>query len=150
MKKQLIRITESDLHQIIKESVKNIIKEGMLDNTFTNWIDIDLYDVDIPEEIDALGEDALPYETVDAEITFREEPYDKGDYYTPPSGGEIYIVDCNIDTDGKFAQILEPNIHKLFVKSVEDYIYNHEDEIINKLGLYDYEHEYDDTDNYKY
>ena len=28
MKKQVIRLTESDLHNVIKESVKNILKEN--------------------------------------------------------------------------------------------------------------------------
>ena len=32
MKKQVIRLTEGDLHRIIKESVNRIIKEGVFDN----------------------------------------------------------------------------------------------------------------------
>ena len=34
MKKQVIRLTESDLHKIIKESVKNILKEDFYDNMY--------------------------------------------------------------------------------------------------------------------
>jgi hypothetical protein len=36
MKKQMIRLTESELHQIIEESVKNIIKENMEQE---GWLD---------------------------------------------------------------------------------------------------------------
>lgn len=31
MKKQIIRLTESDLHRIVKESVKKVLKEGIND-----------------------------------------------------------------------------------------------------------------------
>ncbi len=39
--KQIIRLTESDLHKIIKESVKRILKE---DSTFDNHIAGNIYD----------------------------------------------------------------------------------------------------------
>ena len=50
MKKQVIRITESDLHKIIKESVKKIIKEWDRDinpddeEEFRRYMGYDEYD----------------------------------------------------------------------------------------------------------
>ena len=41
MNKRLIRLTESDLHRIVKESVKRILKE---DSTFDNHIAGNIYD----------------------------------------------------------------------------------------------------------
>ena len=38
MKKQIIKLTESDLHKIIRESVKKILKEDVLGN---NWHESD-------------------------------------------------------------------------------------------------------------
>ena len=35
--KKLIRLTEADLHRIVKESVNNVLNEGMWDNIKSGW-----------------------------------------------------------------------------------------------------------------
>lgn len=37
MRKQFIKLTENDLHKIIKESVKNILSEGVNNNNYTHF-----------------------------------------------------------------------------------------------------------------
>lgn len=66
MSKKLIRLTEGDLHRIIKESVKNILKETRLD-----------YDVDNFSGRNYINNqyDEYPYD----DETFLDSPYDKGE-----------------------------------------------------------------------
>ena len=64
--KKIVRLTESDLHRIIKESVNNILKETRLD-----------YDVDNFSGRNYINNqyDEYPYD----DETFLDSPYDKGE-----------------------------------------------------------------------
>ena len=48
MKKQIIRLTESDLHNIITESVNRILNESSSHSE--EYIMVDVYDVDFKDE----------------------------------------------------------------------------------------------------
>lgn len=128
-RKNIIRLTESELKTLISESVKNILKEsGVRKNNKSSDIsknfDVDLYDVEFsnPELDEYLSElENLP-ETVEVVLHFREVPYDKGDYYTPPSGGYAELEDYDIDSDGTFEKLLPPELYQHFIEDVSNYI----------------------------
>ena len=138
MKKNIIRLTESELRSMIKEAVTKIIKESSY-NSYD--VEVDMYyivDYCTPQ-LDDFFEEADCPETVSVELVYEIEPYDAGDYYTPPSGGDANIYDYRIDTDGKFKSILPPELYDSFIKSVESYLDNNLDEYREKI--------YDDYDD---
>ena len=138
MKKNIIRLTESELRSMIKEAVTKMITES---SESIYYADVDMYDVSnyCTPQLDDFFEEADCPETVSVELVYEIEPYDAGDYYTPPSGGDANIYDYRIDTDGKFKSILPPELYDSFIKSVESYLDNNLDEYREKI--------YDDYDD---
>lgn len=140
MKKNIIRLTESELKKLIRESVKSIIAEANGYNT--EYISVDLCYVDFDNEelgdfLDSLDETP---DQVSCELEYSIEEYDKGDYWTPPSGGYADIVDWSIDTDGVFKNILPPELYEIFIQSVSNYISNNTDAFAESI--------YDGYENY--
>ena len=148
MKKNIIRLTESELRSMIKEAVTKMITESSGD---IYYADVDMYDVSnyCTPQLDDFFEEADCPETVSVELVYEIEPYDAGDYYTPPSGGNANIYDYRIDTDGKFKSILPPELYDEFIqavkKCIEDNIYDYHEKIYNDYDNYepDYEDYYD-------
>lgn len=85
-KKQLIRLTESDLNKIIKESVKNILRENKYDFENQTW--------ELVEQVkECLGSDKL----CNLLISRLAGQIDwKGAYLTLK---EIYEIECNNNID---------------------------------------------------
>lgn len=150
MKKQLIRLTEGDLHKIINESVKKILNE-MGSNTTTSYATVDVGDI-----IDA-GNEVLCdwFETecpIDApnEISIKFEyeiiPYDGGDYYTPPEGGYAEIHNYEMDGDDTYKAIMPTEIYQLFVSEVNSYVDSNLERFEEKFyeDYENYEPDYDD------
>ena len=147
MKKQIIRLSESDLHKIIKESVNAILNEAKYSIDYTEYIEdeIELWEVDLSEELIEFLEDYDDkiYDTVSVKIEIDNEPYNSGNYWTPPSGG-VAFVDCEVDTDGRFKAILPDNLYSEFISTVYKYVdnnstrYEEEVESNNEWKGYDY------------
>jgi hypothetical protein len=77
MKKQLIRITESDLQNMVMETVNKLIKEGIEDHDFGP---IDKKPIEYPDdEDDEFYQDYL-----------QDPDVYKDDYYTDLSDGDLY------------------------------------------------------------
>lgn len=77
--KKIIRLTESDLHKIVKESVQRILKEGVPDPS-------DFLDQD-PFYANYFDEDGVEY---DFEGNPIEEPeFDPDEYYERHHGGKL-------------------------------------------------------------
>ena len=94
MKKQIIRITESDLHKIVKESVKKILKEYTGDSEEFGRYDIDADKYNMPDdEYDALQQQiADDYSDEEMRKDFDEMEADQyiGQEYYDPSDGDLY------------------------------------------------------------
>ena len=126
MKKQIIRLGESDLHKIIKESVKAILNETKYPSDYTILEDeIELWNITMSDKLIEFLEDYDDkiYDTVSVAIEIFNAPYDSGDYLTPPYGG-VDFNGCEIDTDGKFKAILPDNLYSEFKDAVYKYVYD--------------------------
>ena len=149
-RKNIIRLTESELKTLISESVKNILKESGIrkineSSGISKNFDVDLYYVEIsnPELDEYLSElETLP-ETVSVLMNFNEEPYDAGDYYTAPSGGYFELENYEIDTDGAFKRIIPQNLYQSFIQDVASYIDSHANEFESQMDSDDYESDFD-------
>ena len=142
MKKQIIRLTESDLHNIIKESVNRILNES--DSNSEEYIMVDVYDVDFKDEritdfLDDNQDKGLP--KVSVKLEYDIVPYDEGDYYTPPGGGYASIVSCEPDYNNQFKNIIPQELYQSFIEGIESHVYSHSDEYESQL--------YDDYINYE-
>lgn len=150
MKKQIIRLTESDLHEIIKESVNRILHESS--SYSEEYIMVDVYDVNFKDErvSDFLydnQDNELPQ--VSVKLEYDIEPYDGGDYYTPPSGGYANIVRCEPDEDNQFKNIIPQELYQSFIEGIESYVYSNSDEYESQLydSYNDYEPDYERYDD---
>lgn len=65
MNKKVIRLTESDLHRIVKESVNKVIKEGLWDGIEQNGYQIHDQFVDFIKDYYAKGDNQLAYQIED-------------------------------------------------------------------------------------
>jgi hypothetical protein len=145
-KQNIIRLTESELKDVITETVKsiltecnyssNLIKESM---TFSNDFELDSFLIKNDDLIEYLEDEGFP--NICVEMIFNVEPYYPGDYYNPPYGGEVSLINYEIDTDGTFRSIFPPDLYKAFLKEVSDYIKQ------NKEG-YESEIEINDVKDY--
>lgn len=132
--KKVIKLTESELKNIIKESVKKVLNETKhLHESFNDseYIkdEIELWELDLSEEVSDFLEDynGKEYDTVSVEVEVINEPYNSGDYWTPPSGG-VRFSDCKVDTDGKFKAILPDKLYDDFTSAVYDCVYSHSED----------------------
>ena len=145
--KQIIRITESELKNIIKESVKTILKEQSSikkiikeSSKETKIFDIDLFHIDFtnPELEEFFDENDIP-ESVSVGMRFDSNSYDSGDYYTPESGGYVTLTDYVVDYDGEFKKILPPELYKSFIHDVNTYIEKYSDDFEEDMSVGDYD-----------
>lgn len=136
--KNTIRLTESELKTLIKETVKKIIKESY--NSRTENYDIDLSGIySFSPEVDNFFENNKCPDTVSVDIDFQAEPYNPGDRWTPPSGGEWYISEIEIDTDGIFKKIMPNNVYQHFINDVNEHIMKNMRTFIENLDTEDYD-----------
>jgi hypothetical protein len=97
---------------------------------------------------DYLYENNITDDIVSVKVYVDNEPYDAGDYYTPPSGGASYSH-CEVDVDGKFKRILPDEIYSELVSAVEEYIDRHSDDYAEQVednNEWDPRDEYDPDD----
>ena len=135
MKKQIIRLTESDLHNIITESVNRILHESYSHSE--EYILIDVDDVNFKDErvSDFLYDNQdKEFPKVSVKLEYDIEPYDGGDYYTPPSGGYANIVRCEPDEDNQFKNIIPQELYQSFIEGIESYVYSHSEEYESQLN----------------
>lgn len=150
MKKNIIRLTESELKAFIKEAVHSIISEAS-NKSWDTYMSIDMGDIDYDDELadffDNLEE--CP-DTVEVGIDYEIIPYDRGDYYTPPSGGEAELTNYELDVYNTFEDILPEDLYQRFLGYVDKAFSNKIDDYL--MGIYDdyenyepdYERDYDD------
>lgn len=146
MKKNVIRLTESELKAFIKEAVHNIILEAS-NNRWNSYMSIDIDDIDCDDEelkefFDNLEE--CP-DSVEVGIDYKIIPYDGGDYNTPPSGGEAELTNYELDVYNTFKDILPEELYQRFLGCVDRAFSNQIDDYL--MGIYDdyenYEPEYE-------
>lgn len=142
-KKNIIHLTESELKTIIKEEILNIISERKIAYP-TTTVYIDLFNIDIEDEslceyLDNIDEDC-PNE-VAVTIEYEIIPYSPGDYWTPPEGGYADLIDCHIDSNNNFKNILPPELFEIFKQSVNEYLDKHGETYLEEI--------YDDYANYE-
>lgn len=131
MKKNVVRLTESELKAFIKEAVHNIISEAS-NNKWDSYMSIDLYDIDCDdEELGAFFENLEEYpDSVEVGIDYEIIPYNGGDYYTPPSGGGAELTNYELDVYNTFKEIMPEDLYqrflgyvdKAFSKKIDDYL----------------------------
>ena len=97
---------------------------------------VDVYDVDFKDErvsyfLDDNQDKELP--KVSVKLEYDIEPYDGGDYYTPPSGGNASIVSCEPDYDSQFKNIIPQELYQSFIEGIENYVYSHSEEYESQL-----------------
>jgi hypothetical protein len=145
MKKNIIRLTESELKAFIKEAVHNIISEAS-NNRWDSYMTIDIGDIDCDDELEEFFDnlEECP-DTVEVGIDYEIIPYDRGDYYTPPSGGEAELTDYELDVYNTFKDILPEDLYQRFLGYVDKAFSNQIDDYL--MGIYDdyenYEPEYE-------
>ncbi len=100
MKKQIIRLTEEDLHNIVNNTVKRVIREmqeGSLDyhvNNILNPIEVEDTIVtfkdnrDVDDEIYVKGKDGVDYRIQFTVNGVMSNPGSSGDYFNPPESPE--------------------------------------------------------------
>lgn len=141
----IIRLNENELFNLIKENVRKVLREYSYD---TAEMQIEVGDLDLPEELYELLEDNYEYVTV--KVEYEIEPYCSGDWDTPPSGGCAEIHNYTIDPYGDFKNIIPKNSYQLFIDEVEKAISRKWDDFC--IELYnDYENQeppYEDYRNY--
>lgn len=151
MKKNIIRLTESELKTMIKEAVTKIITESPFYRkppVQNDIIEVELMDLEFSNpKLDEFFEDAQCPETVSVRVEYTVEPIDHGDYWTPPSGGEVEIENMEVDYDGVFKGIIPADLYQSFVSEVQSYVNNNWDRYSENYEEYDYEP--DDYDEWR-
>lgn len=145
-RKNVIHLTESEFKHMITETVKKIF-ESYGNGERTERFDLNLADVDMFEnqELEEYFEDNNTPDTVYVSLTVYEEPYDSGDYFTPPSGGERSFENCEVDIDGKFKRLLPENLYHIFISEIVSYLESNYDEYMDKIPYDDWNYnEWDD------
>jgi hypothetical protein len=147
---KIVRLTESELKNIIMESVKNILREGASSRDYKTIV-LSIGDFDYENE--ALNEwisdnwDSLPTEDVEIGIDFTYVPEDKGDYWTPPSGGYIEVYDVTVTSDQTFEYIRqhlgEEAVNEI-ISTIKSYADHNAEELI-QYDNYDYGPDPDDV-----
>ena len=96
--------------------------------------EIELWEVGLSDEIiDFLeGYNGKEYETVSVKVEINNEPYDGGNYWTPPSGG-VSFNDCEVDTDNIFKKILPDKLYDDFTSAVYSFVYDNRDYYIEQV-----------------
>lgn len=131
--KNIIHLTESELKNIIKEHVQKVLIE------WRNYrgsvpVAIDLWKVDLEDAVaDYL--DSLNNSPGEVEIRIAYEiiPYERGDYWTPPSGGYADLEEITVDSNGAFENILPPDLYKSFEDSVHSYVSENIESYLEKI-----------------
>lgn len=143
MKNNVIRLTETEFKAIIKEALTTIIKES---SYHTTSIDVDFLDLDFENlQINDFFDEINYPESVSVEITYSIEPYDSSTNY----GGFVIIHNYTIDYTNEFNKIMPEGLYFDFKNSVENYLYNNEetikdkiyDDLINDESYYDFREE---------
>lgn len=133
-----VRLTESELKNMIIESVKKILKEARTSNeTKTIVLSIGDFYYENKELDEWIGDnwDNLPTEDVEITINFRYIPEDKGDYWTPPSGGYIELNDIEFN-DNPLMQYLKQELSTEFVQTIMATIESYVEENVDELVQY--------------
>lgn len=153
MKKNVIRLTETEFKKLIKESVKQTLNEinekKYLHESYNSYetlnIIVDLSEVDLNEIIsETLFENGINDNEVNVTLYFENTPNDRG-------GSGLLYVECDVDTDNKFKGVLSNELYDEFVEAVSNYVeYNSDDyaEIAQDEMYYNSYKEYD-PDDYK-
>jgi hypothetical protein len=141
MKKNIIRLTESELKAFIKEAVHSIISEAS-NKRWDSYMSIDMGDIECDDELDEFFDslEECPG-TVEVGIDYEIIPYDRGDYYTPPSGGEAELTNYELDVYNTFEDILPEDLYQRFLGYVDKAFSNQIDDYL--MGIYD------DYENYE-
>lgn len=126
MRKNTIRLTESELKTMIKEAVSKIITESPLyrkSPVQEGIIEVDLMYLEFSNpQLEEFFEDAKCPETVSVRVEYTVEPFNRGDYWTPPSGGEVEMENMEVDYDGVFKNIIPADLYQSFVSEVQSYV----------------------------
>lgn len=142
MKKNVVRLTESELKALIKEAVHNIISEAS-NNRWDGYMSIDIRDIDCDdEELEAFFENLEEYpDSVEVGIDYEIMPYNGGDYYTPPSGGGAELTNYELDVYNTFKEIMPEDLYQRFLGYVDKAFSNKIDDYLMRI--------YDDYENYE-
>lgn len=142
MKRNVIRLNESELKAFIKEAVHNIISEAS-NNNWDRYMSIDIGYIDYDDEeleefFDNIEE--CP-DSVEVGFDYDIDPYDPGDYWTPPSGGGAELTDYELDVDNAFKGIMPEELYQRFLGYVDKAFSNQIDDYLMEI--------YDDYENYE-
>lgn len=142
MKKNVVRLTESELKALIKEAVHNIISEAS-NNRWDSYMSIDIRDIDCDdEELGAFFDNLEEYpDSVEVGIDYEIIPYNGGDYYTPPSGGGAELTNYELDVYNTFKEIMPEDLYQRFLGYVDKAFSNKIDDYLMRI--------YDDYENYE-
>ena len=135
MSKKLIKLTESDLHRIIKESVNNVLKEydDDIDNYYGGGLPDGYFDDDDKPSIDDDFEGTAEWDKIDSKIGYLEDlDYEDVDKLLSPidsSLSKIYKVMNDAMHDLKFDGMKHEHIMKFMNRTYPGYTL-----LINKIG----------------
>lgn len=101
---------------------KNITESSA--NQVSEVFEVDLYYVDFTSQelSDYFENNDIPHNSVDVKMVFETYPYNGGDYFTPPSGGNVDFIDCVVDCYGEFKKILPDELYQLFIDDVRRFV----------------------------
>lgn len=86
-------------------------------------IEVDLMYLEFSNpQLEEFFEDAKCPEAVSVRVEYTVEPINRGDYWTPPSGGEVEIENMEVDYDGVFKNIIPADLYQSFVSEVQSYV----------------------------
>lgn len=144
MTKKTIHLTESELKTMIKEAVNKILTESQ---KYYTWdINVDIGDIMFEGDLDNFLEGIYENEkdtpgSVSVVLEYKMEPYDAGDYWTPPSGGGCDIIDFEVDPSGKFKSIIPNALYEEFITVVSKYVNKNMELYCEEIC--EYHHKYD-------
>jgi hypothetical protein len=131
MSKNIIRLTESELKTMIKEAVNKIITESPLYRkpvAREDYINVELMDLEFSNlQLDEFFAEAECPPVVKVKVKYTIEPIDRGDYWTPSSGGGIEKQDIEVDYDGTFKNIVPEDLYQIFISDIQSYVNKHWD-----------------------
>lgn len=128
--KKIVKLNENDLHNIVKKSVKKVLKEHT-SNKY-EYFKIKLADIDVifsnPKLNDFFDKhNELWDQFIELSINFNYIKYNSNDYWTPPSGGYAEITDCNIELSEKLERSIPKKWLPEFIDDIKDFIINNSD-----------------------
>lgn len=153
-----IRLTESELKNMIIESVQKILNEGINPTNDSNWsnypmtesilneyksskkgystttVDIDLFYIEFPEPLNNFMENNIIPDTIEVEISYLYNEYTPATYWQPAEGGDFEYYCSDVLTQ-PFENVIPQEMMQTFIDTIAEYVDDNIDSLFERANI---------------